>query len=111
MTGRERATRTLLLMMAAVLAATAPAATVAAPSSLAAGDPSAAEYDEIPDAPPTPPEPGDPTGPTSPPESDGRVVGTLPLTGVDVLVIAVAAIVLVGSGLALRRLSRADEAQ
>jgi hypothetical protein len=72
----------------------------AASAQSSADDPSAAQYD--------PPIPDEDTASSSASGLDGNI-GSLPFTGMDVLIIAGVALVLTGTGFALRRLSAPPE--
>jgi hypothetical protein len=89
-----------VMLIVALVAALAAVPTAAAQDSTS--DPSAAQYD------PPIPDPGG-TANTSPSHSSGSGpnsnIGSLPFTGMDLLVVAGVAFVLTGTGFALRRLS------
>jgi hypothetical protein len=100
-TRNPRRSRLALTLVIAVFAAFA-----AAPLALAQNDPSSAQYD--------PPIPSAGTGSSgasgaSDPASGGSGlnsnIGSLPFTGMDLLIVAGVAFVLTGTGFALRRLS------
>lgn len=96
---KTRRSRLSVMLIVAVVAALAVVPTAAAQDSTS--DPSAAQYN------PPIPDPGG-TASTSASGSDSGLnsnIGSLPFTGMDLLIVAGVAFVLTGTGFALRRLS------
>jgi hypothetical protein len=87
----------LALILVCVVASLAPAVATAQVSQRS--DPTAAQYDPV-----TPPKANSGSGATD----NGATVAGLPFTGAEVGVLAIAAIVLLGGGIALRTYSRAE---